>query len=67
MSPEWADAATLLKLYEAFLSFLVWLLASFACLAFLASVVPLLVEHLTAHPVRSHSLERQPRPIPKVE
>ena len=55
MNSPLVDAETMLQLYNALLFLLVWLLAGLACLALLASAIPLLLERFTPGPGR-HSL-----------
>jgi len=44
MNTAWMDGQIVLDFYQAFLTLLVWLLASFACLGVLASVLLLCLE-----------------------
>jgi len=50
MTTTWVDAQIVLDFYQACLTLLVWLLASFACLGILASVMFLCVEFATPLP-----------------
>jgi hypothetical protein len=47
MNTPWVDGQILLDFYQACLTLLAWLLASFACLGILASVMFLCVEYAT--------------------
>jgi len=58
MGPELADAATVLEIYEAFLTVLVWLLVGLGCLALLASAMPLVLERHTPRRVGRPSPQR---------
>jgi len=55
MGPELADAATVLEIYQAFLTVLVWLLAGLGCLALLASAMPLVLERHAPRRIRRNS------------
>jgi hypothetical protein len=46
MNPAWGDAQIVLDFYQTCLRLLVWLLAAFACLGILASVMLLCLECL---------------------
>jgi hypothetical protein len=50
MNTAWMDAQFVFDFYQTFLTLLVWLLASFACLGILASVMFLFVECATPLP-----------------
>ena len=50
MTTTWVDAQIVLDFYQTCLTLLVWLLATFACLGILASVMFLCVECATPLP-----------------
>ena len=57
MNKAWMDVQFVFDLYQTFLTLLVWLLATFACLGILASVMLLCLECLPSSRSASRSLK----------